>query len=159
MDNAPLGALPAAVSIQVSGYIHSNRRELAGKTADKVYLTMGIISYVSIMAAGGPTLHLYIHVLDLNGDTIAKVRRIQGKLEEGLNPLISRNSVSDVRVLGAIGVVQTKEPVDIKGVQERLVERGVWLRPFGHLIYTMPAYISSDSDIEKICAAIGEALD
>lgn len=71
MDNAPLGALPAAVSIQVSGYIHSNRRELAGKTADKVYLTMDIISYVSIMAAGGPTLHLYIHVLDLNGDTIA----------------------------------------------------------------------------------------
>ena len=97
--------------------------------------------------------------LILNGDTIAKVRRIQGKLEEGLNPLISRNSVSDVRVLGAIGVVQTKEPVDIKGVQERLVECGVWLRPFGHLIYTMPAYISSDSDIEKICAAIGEALD
>jgi adenosylmethionine-8-amino-7-oxononanoate aminotransferase len=66
--------------------------------------------------------------------------------------------VLDVRVLGAIGVVETREPLPMDVMQAVGMEHGVWLRPFGRLVYTMPPYISSDDDIERICGAIVDTV-
>jgi adenosylmethionine-8-amino-7-oxononanoate aminotransferase len=59
-----------------------------------------------------------------------------------------------VRVLGAIGVVELDRPVDIAAATAAAIERGVWLRPFRNLIYTMPPYITSDGDLELISEAV-----
>ena len=63
-----------------------------------------------------------------------------------------------VRVLGAIGVVETQEPVPVAALQEFFVNKGVWIRPFARLIYVMPPYVSSDADIEQLTHAIAEAV-
>ena len=60
----------------------------------------------------------------------------------------------DVRVLGAVGVVQLREPVDVVAVTRAALEHGVWIRPFRDLVYTMPPYVSSSADVAAIGAAI-----
>ncbi|OVE76090.1 adenosylmethionine--8-amino-7-oxononanoate transaminase [bacterium E08(2017)] len=87
-----------------------------------------------------------------------QVSTIESILSEELEPCRSFESVADVRVLGAIGVVELKEPVDVTSVQEKLVSRGVWLRPFGKLIYTMPPFITSQDDLHQITQAIKEVV-
>jgi adenosylmethionine-8-amino-7-oxononanoate aminotransferase len=62
-------------------------------------------------------------------------------------------------VLGAIGVIETTEPVDVAAVQETVMRHGVWLRPFGNLIYTMPPYVTDPSDLDKITTAMVAAAD
>jgi adenosylmethionine---8-amino-7-oxononanoate aminotransferase len=62
--------------------------------------------------------------------------------------------VRDVRVLGAIGVVQLDHEVDMAAATRAAVERGVWLRPFRDLVYTMPPYVTSDPDLAAVCAAV-----
>jgi len=57
-------------------------------------------------------------------------------------------------VLGAIGVIEAREPIDVGPVQEFLVERRVWLRPFGRLLYTMPAYVLDESDTDTLTSAM-----
>ena len=57
-------------------------------------------------------------------------------------------------MLGAIGVIESKSAVDMHKVQKLLPDLGVWLRPFGKLIYTMPPYIMSESDLDKVCDAM-----
>jgi len=93
-----------------------------------------------------------------NYDWRAAVARIENRLQKGLESCRELPAVKDVRVLGAIGVVETREPVDVKRVQERLVARGVWLRPFAHLCYTMPPFIATDDEIDTITAAMYAAL-
>jgi adenosylmethionine-8-amino-7-oxononanoate aminotransferase len=83
-----------------------------------------------------------------------RIRRIESELESGLGPCRSAPGVRDVRVLGAIGVVELEEPVDMLRVQPAFVERGVWLRPFGRLVYTMPPYVIGTSDLALITGAI-----
>jgi len=61
-------------------------------------------------------------------------------------------------VLGAIGVVEMKESIDVEKTQSRLIENGVWLRPFGKILYTMPPFVSLRSDIHKINSAIYASL-
>lgn len=82
------------------------------------------------------------------------VRRIEGQLKEQLMPLRELSSVADVRVLGAIGVVELRTPVDMKKVVPRLVDLGVWLRPFGRLLYTMPPYIIRQEQLARITSAM-----
>jgi adenosylmethionine-8-amino-7-oxononanoate aminotransferase len=88
------------------------------------------------------------------------VRRIEVGLRDGLAPLAQHNAnVADVRVLGAIGVVQLTREVDIAAATQAAVDAGVWLRPFRDLVYTMPPYVSTDDDVARICAGVAAAVE
>ena len=87
----------------------------------------------------------------------AEVRRIETGLRAGLAPASGLPAVADVRVIGAIGVVQLDHEVDVAAATTAAVRAGVWLRPFRDLIYTMPPYLASDDDLAMICAGIAEA--
>jgi len=77
---------------------------------------------------------------------------------QALKQIEDHNSVAEVRILGAIGVVQMHEVVDVAAVQAALVEKGVWVRPFGHLIYVMPPYILSPAQVLQLCDAIIDTI-
>jgi adenosylmethionine-8-amino-7-oxononanoate aminotransferase len=89
----------------------------------------------------------------LSRDWRAEIRGIEAHLRRGLSPCAELPGVADVRVLGAIGVVEMQHPVPIRRVQRRLVELGVWVRPFGRLIYLMPPYIISEPELHQLCVA------
>ena len=88
----------------------------------------------------------------------AAVARIQKGLESGLAPCRKLSGVEQVRVLGAIGVVELKHPVDMERIQPAFVEQGVWVRPFGKLVYLMPAFIIDDDDLQQLCTAVTEVI-
>ncbi|WP_246009804.1 adenosylmethionine--8-amino-7-oxononanoate transaminase [Actinokineospora cianjurensis] len=90
----------------------------------------------------------------LAGDWRGTVRRIETELTHGLAPAKDLPGVRDVRVLGAIGVVQLDHPVDMAAATKAAVTAGVWLRPFRDLVYTMPPYISTSGDIATITAGV-----
>ena len=79
------------------------------------------------------------------------VDHISQKLECGLAPArCLTDVVEDVRVLGSIGVVEVKHPVDVGRFQKECVSRGVWIRPFGRMIYVMPPYVITDSQLDRL---------
>ncbi|MBN8280762.1 MAG: adenosylmethionine--8-amino-7-oxononanoate transaminase [Gammaproteobacteria bacterium] len=88
-----------------------------------------------------------------------RVASLEAQLERELRPLAGHPAVADVRVLGAIGVVETKAPVDVAVLQRLFVDRGVWIRPFGRLVYLMPPYVIGAADVTELTRAIGAALD
>ena len=87
-----------------------------------------------------------------------RVAEIERLLKVGLEPCRELPGVKDVRVLGAIGVVETKAPVDVEKVQARVVDQGVWLRPFANLCYTMPPFVAGAAEVKQITSAIVAAL-
>ena len=87
-----------------------------------------------------------------------QVARIEAGLERGLRPLAATPGVADVRVLGAIGVVELERDAPMRETTEAAMAEGVWIRPFGRLIYTMPPYICSDEDIAQICRGMTAAV-
>ena len=86
----------------------------------------------------------------LSQDWQSTVKRLEAGLTTGLEPARALPGVRDVRVLGAIGVVQLDHQVDMAAATEAAVEAGVWLRPFRDLIYTMPPYVTEPADLERI---------
>jgi adenosylmethionine-8-amino-7-oxononanoate aminotransferase len=98
----------------------------------------------------------------LSQDWPATIMRIERQLSAGLEPARQLSGVVDVRVLGAIGVIELEKPVVMEKIQPMFVERGIWIRPFGKLVYTMPPFVISDNELkeltEKIINIIGEYL-
>jgi len=90
----------------------------------------------------------------LAGDWSGRVRRIEALLAAGLADARGLDHVDDVRVLGAIGVVQLAHEVDVPAATAAALNQGVWLRPFRDLIYTMPPYVCSDEDVRTITRAV-----
>ncbi|MFB9412888.1 adenosylmethionine--8-amino-7-oxononanoate transaminase [Dactylosporangium matsuzakiense] len=145
-----------------------------GKALTGGYLSMGATLCVPRVAQGisrgelpvlahGPTFmgnplssavaNASIELL-LGGDWAGNARRIEAGLAAGLAPARAVPGVRDVRVLGAIGVVQLDHDVDMATATRAAVELGVWLRPFRDLVYTMPPYVTDDVDLARICAGV-----
>ncbi|WP_342802205.1 adenosylmethionine--8-amino-7-oxononanoate transaminase [Nocardia sp. No.11] len=91
-------------------------------------------------------------------DWRGEVARIEAELREGLAPLAGLPGVAEVRVLGAIGVVELDAPVDMRAATDAAVAAGAWLRPFRTLVYTMPPFISTTEDIATITGAVRAAV-
>ena len=93
------------------------------------------------------------------GHWVNQVAQIEAQLKTELLPLKQAKSVKDVRVLSAIGVVEMVEPVNMAKLQKYFVDEGVWIRPFGQLIYIMPPYIISPEKLTKLTQAIEKAVN
>jgi adenosylmethionine-8-amino-7-oxononanoate aminotransferase len=90
----------------------------------------------------------------LSRDWRDEVDTIEAVLTSELSGAEELPGVADVRVLGAIGVVEAREPVDVSAVQEVAMAHGVWLRPFGKLVYTMPPYVCTEDEVGHIGSAL-----
>jgi len=87
------------------------------------------------------------------------VLTIEQYLQDHLTPLNNHSRVQDVRILGAIGAVETEQPVVMAIIQKRFVELGVWIRPFGKIIYIMPPFITTNEQLKKLIVAIVTVLN
>ena len=103
------------------------------------------------LAAAVATASIDLLLADPWRDRVATIERT---LRSGLEPARGLPRVADVRVLGAIGVIETTEPIDVARVQSAVLDRGVWLRPFGRLLYTMPPYVIGADDLSAVTAAM-----
>jgi len=149
----------------------------AGKALTGGYLTLGATVTTRRVADGiCAGNHVFMHGPTFMGNALAcavasasldtlqaspwreRVLRIERELRAGLAPCRSMPHVADVRALGAIGVVELREPVDTNACQAEFVKRGVWVRPFGRLVYIMPPYIMETQDIATLTNAICEVV-
>ena len=87
-----------------------------------------------------------------------RVNAIEAHFAGTLPGLCELGAVAAVRWFGAIGVVETREPIDVAATQAGLVRRGVWLRPFGRLLYTMPPYVIAPDELQQITSAMRAVL-
>jgi adenosylmethionine-8-amino-7-oxononanoate aminotransferase len=137
-----------------------------------VLCTTDVAERVSGGAAGGlmhgPTFmanplacSVALASLDLlqRNDFRHQVASIEERLRSGLKAAADLSAVADVRVLGAVGVLQLRGPVDVAAVTTAALDRGVWVRPFRDLVYTMPPYVTSAADLEAITAGLVEAVE
>ncbi len=86
----------------------------------------------------------------------SRVAAIESRFRRGLEGCRGLPGVHDVRSLGAIGVIEFSDPLEMRWIQPLLVEKGVWLRPFGRLLYAMPPFIISDEELERIITVMSE---
>lgn len=88
----------------------------------------------------------------------ARIAAIHAQLEAGLSECRMLESVKEVRCLGAIGVVELHEPVEMATIQKQFVERGVWVRPFGRMVYLMPPFVISKAELAVLCRAVCDVV-
>ena len=93
-----------------------------------------------------------------NNQWQTQVQNIEQQFSMQLPLLLAHQKVKTVRWLGAIGVVELHDPIDIATIQEKFVKQGVWIRPFGKLIYLMPPYIIKPAELNTLIKAIGNVL-
>lgn len=84
-------------------------------------------------------------------DMASEVNRLEEIMKSELSPAASLKGVKDVRILGAIGVIETEKPVNVGEFQKHCVKRGIWVRPFGRNVYIMPPYIISEKELTTLC--------
>ncbi|MFO0691620.1 MAG: adenosylmethionine--8-amino-7-oxononanoate transaminase [Myxococcota bacterium] len=101
--------------------------------------------------------HASLDLLD-SGEWKGQVAQIERALARGLEPCRGMPAVADVRVLGGIGVVELREPVDMERIEPAFVEQGIWIRPFGRLVYTMPPYGIGEDDLARLTAGISAVV-
>ena len=89
---------------------------------------------------------------------LEQARAISEQLEKELEPCRGLNGVKDVRTKGAIGVVELEKINDVEGLKKKFVEQGVWLRPFGNIVYLAPPLIIEPDDLTKLTSAIRTVL-
>ncbi|WGE89778.1 adenosylmethionine--8-amino-7-oxononanoate transaminase [Actinobacillus arthritidis] len=94
----------------------------------------------------------------LESDWQANIQRIERQLIDELTPAKQFKSVAEVRVLGAIGVLEMQQPVDLVSLQKLFVEHGIWVRPFGKLVYIMPPFIISQAELTQLTSALLQVL-
>lgn len=94
----------------------------------------------------------------VKNDWQSNVQRIENGLKAGLLEAKNLAKVADVRVLGAIGVIEMKEAVNTSEIQKLFIERGLWIRPFGKLVYVMPPYIMQDEDLATLTSGMVESV-
>lgn len=87
----------------------------------------------------------------LSQDWQGRVMAIEQVLREQLEPARTLPQVADVRVLGAIGVIELHAPMRLERIQQRMLAQGIWLRPFGKLVYVMPPYVINDAQLRQLC--------
>ncbi|MDN5416648.1 MAG: adenosylmethionine--8-amino-7-oxononanoate transaminase [Acinetobacter sp.] len=94
----------------------------------------------------------------ISQDWQSNIQRIEAQLRDALQPLQSLNHVDDVRVLGAIGVVELTVNADMKTLQQEFVRRGIWIRPFGKLVYVMPPYVITAQELKTLLEQLVEVV-
>jgi adenosylmethionine-8-amino-7-oxononanoate aminotransferase len=92
-------------------------------------------------------------------DWQANIQRIEKQLQQQLQPLAQLDYVQDVRVLGAIGVVELTFNIDMKSLQQQFVKRGIWIRPFGKLVYVMPPYVITEAELNTLLQQLVEVVE
>lgn len=95
----------------------------------------------------------------LDSDWQNTIKRIEDQLREGLEVCNTFTNVKEVRVLGAIGVIEMNEPVDMKDITEAFIEAGIWVRPFGKLVYLMPPFVINKTDLNLLITALVNVLN
>lgn len=91
-------------------------------------------------------------------NSLSRVKKIEKILDSGLKKANDFKFVKDIRVLGAIGVIETYKNVELKSITPKFIKKGVWVRPFKNLIYVMPPYIISEESLEKLCRAVVDVV-
>ena len=91
-------------------------------------------------------------------DMQSRLAEIESAMKTGLEAARALPNVTDVRVLGSIGVIEVDRPVDVGEFQKRCVARGVWIRPFGRNVYIMPPYVISDTQLAKLMSEMIELV-
>ncbi len=105
-------------------------------------------------AAANASIDLMLH-----DSPLPKVKAIENQLTEELKLAKNNKNVADVRVLGAIGVIEMNEPISMAKMQQFFVDRGVWLRPFGKLIYTTPPFVIQPDELSEVTSAMLAILE
>ena len=94
----------------------------------------------------------------IESDWQQRIKQIELQLKELLSPCAELPQVAEVRCLGAIGVIEMKQAVDMASIVRQFVDAGIWVRPFGKLVYLMPAYVISAPQLEQLCNSLIEIV-
>lgn len=142
------------------GYLSQAATLANGRVADGISQDGGVLMHGPTFMGNPTAAAVAIASIDLlfAGGWQARVHAIEEQLARELAPYADDRRVADVRVLGAIGVVETVQEVDVASAQRAFVAEGVWIRPFRNLIYVMPPYVIEPEDLSRLTAAIALGL-